>query len=162
MARLTLPALITTAVLAFAPAADARKYDRAIQSRQHAYDVARGEHAHASTSAERRHARFEMRKALRGKRYWQRRQAAHERSLRPYFVLPWRVVQCESAGNWHAVNPNNPARPAGAYQIITATWLAYGGGRFAPTADRASWREQNTIALRVLAGQGPRAWECWT
>jgi len=77
------------------------------------------------------------------------------------WVLPRYVVLCESGGNPRAVNYSNPLRPAGLYQIITPTWLGYGGGRFASTADRASVYEQGVIAKRVLAGQGPRAWECW-
>ncbi len=79
----------------------------------------------------------------------------------PYYVLPWYIVSCESKGDWAAVNTSNPDRPAGAYQIITGTWLAYGGGEFAPTADQATWREQNIVALRIWAGgSGASHWAC--
>lgn len=81
------------------------------------------------------------------------------------YVLPWRIVACESGGNWRAVN-DTPAgraagRPAGAYQIVTSTWLAHGGGRFAPTADRATPRQQNVVVLRIWrGGAGAGQWEC--
>lgn len=77
------------------------------------------------------------------------------------WVIPRYVVMCESGGDADAVNYRNPERPAGAYQIITRTWLAYGGGRYARTADRAPLWAQHKIARRVLRGQGPGAWECW-
>lgn len=76
------------------------------------------------------------------------------------YVLPAYIVRCESGGNPRAVNYSNPNRPAGLYQIITSTWLGYGGARFAPTADQATAYEQGVIALRVKAGQGLGAWEC--
>lgn len=81
------------------------------------------------------------------------------------WVLPRRVVLCESGGNPRAVN-NSPAgranhRPAGLYQIISPTWSAHGGLRFAPSADLASVWEQGVVALRILRSQGTRAWECW-
>lgn len=77
------------------------------------------------------------------------------------YAVPAYVVRCESGFNPHAVNYSNPARPAGLYQMLTSTWLGYGGGRFASTADRATEYEQGVIASRVLRGQGPRAWACW-
>lgn len=74
------------------------------------------------------------------------------------------VVRCESGGNPNIVN-NTAAgiandRPAGLYQIITGTWIANGGGRFAPTADQATPRQQLIIAEAVLRSQGPGAWAC--
>lgn len=77
------------------------------------------------------------------------------------WVLPRRVVMCESGGNARAVNYSNPRRPAGLYQIITSTWRAYGGASYAPTADRASVSAQGVVAKRILRGQGARAWACW-
>jgi hypothetical protein len=80
---------------------------------------------------------------------------------RPYYVLPWGIVQCESGGSWTAVNTDNPDRPAGAYQIITSTWHGYGGGEFAPTADQATWRQQNIVAQRIYqGGAGASHWAC--
>lgn len=77
------------------------------------------------------------------------------------YVLPYRIVMCESGGDWNVVNYSNPDRPAGAYQIITSTWLGYGGGRYAPTADRATPREQNIIVSRIWnGGAGAGQWEC--
>lgn len=74
------------------------------------------------------------------------------------------LIRCESGGNPTAVN-NTPAgraagRPAGLFQIVTGTWLAYGGGRFAPTADRATPGQQQIVADRIYAAQGARPWEC--
>ncbi|HKS49794.1 MAG TPA: transglycosylase family protein [Amycolatopsis sp.] len=74
------------------------------------------------------------------------------------------LVRCESGGNPHAVN-NTPAgqragRPAGLFQIVTRTWLANGGGQFAPTADRAAPWQQQIVADRIYARQGARPWEC--
>lgn len=82
-----------------------------------------------------------------------------------YFAIPTYIVACETRGysgyeRFKAVNPNNPARPAGAYQIITSTWLAFGGGRFAPTADAATPHEQHTIARRIWQQAGSGQWEC--
>lgn len=76
------------------------------------------------------------------------------------WAIPAYVVMCESGGNFKAVNSSNPNRPAGAYQIITSTWLAHGGGKFAPTADRATPQQQHIIAARIWASGGPGQWEC--
>jgi LysM repeat protein len=76
------------------------------------------------------------------------------------------LVMCESGGNPTAVN-NTPAgqragRPAGLFQIVTGTWLANGGGQFAPTADKATPAQQQIVADRIYAKQGARPWECRT
>jgi resuscitation-promoting factor RpfA len=76
------------------------------------------------------------------------------------------LVKCESGGNPRAVN-NTPAgrragRPAGLFQIVTGTWLANGGGQFAPTADRAAPWQQQIVADRIHARQGSSPWECKT
>lgn len=77
------------------------------------------------------------------------------------YALPYRIVMCESGGNPRAVNPNNPNRPAGLYQIITATWIGAGGGHYAPTADQATPAEQGVIAARIYnGGAGAGQWEC--
>lgn len=82
-----------------------------------------------------------------------------------WFAIPCGVVACESGYSWRVVNSIGAA---GAYQIIRRTWLAYGGGAFAVTADRATKRQQSTVAMRILrwgwkdhAPQGPSAWTCW-
>lgn len=77
------------------------------------------------------------------------------------YSIPAAIVQCESGGNYGAVNPHNPARPAGAYQIITDTWLRNGGGKYAPTADAATPAQQDEIASNVWAGGAGRGqWAC--
>lgn len=80
------------------------------------------------------------------------------------WVIPAYVVRCES-GFRNVVNTSPAGRrngyPAGYYQITGPTWRAYGGRRYAPTANRATKRQQGIIARRVLRGQGPRAWACW-
>jgi muramidase (phage lysozyme) len=43
----------------------------------------------------------------------------------------------------------------GRYQIIPSTWRAYGGTGSPQTASPA---EQERVAARVYAGQGPSAW----
>lgn len=65
------------------------------------------------------------------------------------------VAACESGGNW-AINTGNGFY--GGLQFTTSTWLAYGGGSYAPRADLASRSAQIAVAQRVLAGQGPGAW----
>jgi len=65
------------------------------------------------------------------------------------------VAQCESGGNW-AINTGNGFY--GGLQFTRSTWLGYGGGAYAPTANLASREQQISIAQRTLAGQGPGAW----
>lgn len=76
------------------------------------------------------------------------------------------LVRCESGGNPAIVN-NTAAghaagRPAGLFQIVTGTWLAYGGGQFAPAADRATPGQQQIVADRIYAARGAAPWECKT
>ncbi|WP_020660530.1 LysM peptidoglycan-binding domain-containing protein [Amycolatopsis benzoatilytica] len=74
------------------------------------------------------------------------------------------IVKCESSGNPTAVNNTaagqRAGRPAGLFQIVTNTWLANGGGQFAPTADRATPAQQQTVADRIYAKQGTAPWQC--
>lgn len=72
-----------------------------------------------------------------------------------------KVAQCESSGNWH----DTAGSYDGGLQFTVSTWLAYGGGAYAPTADQATKNQQITIAERVLtkgwkgnAAQGVSAW----
>jgi resuscitation-promoting factor RpfA len=65
------------------------------------------------------------------------------------------VAQCESGGNW-AINTHNGF--TGGLQFTHSTWIAYGGGAYAPDAYEASRTEQIAIAEKVLAGQGIGAW----
>lgn len=66
-----------------------------------------------------------------------------------------RVAQCESGGNWR-INTGNGFY--GGLQFSRSTWIAYGGGQYASTANRATKAEQIAIARRTLASQGPGAW----
>ena len=65
------------------------------------------------------------------------------------------VARCESSGNW-AINTGNGYY--GGLQFSYSTWLAYGGGAYAPRADLASKAQQIVIAERTLRGQGIGAW----
>ncbi|MFI7543930.1 transglycosylase family protein [Actinoplanes sp. NPDC049599] len=65
------------------------------------------------------------------------------------------IAQCESGGNW-SINTGNGYY--GGLQFSRGTWKAYGGGKYASTANRASRAEQIRIAEKVLKGQGIGAW----
>ena len=71
-------------------------------------------------------------------------------------VSAWdQVAQCESGGDWH-INTGNGYY--GGLQFAAGTWNGFGGGEFAPTADKASRIEQIYVAEKVLAQQGWGAW----
>jgi LysM repeat protein len=76
------------------------------------------------------------------------------------------LVKCESGGNPTVVNNTaagqRAGRPAGLFQIVTGTWLANGGGQFAPTADKAAPWQQQVVADRIYARQGAAPWQCKT
>src|SRR5918993_717355 len=65
------------------------------------------------------------------------------------------IAQCESGGNW-SINTGNGYY--GGLQFSSGTWLAYGGGQYAPTPSQASRPQQIAVAERTLAGQGIGAW----
>jgi LysM repeat protein len=65
------------------------------------------------------------------------------------------VAQCESGGNWSISTGNGFY---GGLQFTRGTWKAYGGGKYASTANKASRSEQIAIAEKVLRGQGIGAW----
>ena len=71
------------------------------------------------------------------------------------YAIPESIVQCESGGNWEAVNPSSGA--GGAYQIMPSTWQAYGGSG---SPQDASKGEQDRIASQIWADSGSSAWEC--
>ena len=71
------------------------------------------------------------------------------------YTIPSGIVQCESGGNYSAVNPSSGA--GGAYQILPSTWSAYGGQGSPQTAPKA---EQDRIAAEIYARQGASAWTC--
>jgi cell wall-associated NlpC family hydrolase len=66
-----------------------------------------------------------------------------------------KVAACESTNNWH-INTGNGY--FGGLQFTESTWLAYGGGAYAPRADLATKSQQIMIAEKVLKAQGPGAW----
>jgi hypothetical protein len=65
------------------------------------------------------------------------------------------VARCEAGGNW-AANTGNGFY--GGLQFTPSTWAAYGGTRYASNAHLATKSEQISIANKVLAAQGARAW----
>lgn len=65
------------------------------------------------------------------------------------------IAQCESGGNW-SINTGNGFY--GGLQFTKGTWKAYGGTKYASTANKASRSEQISIAEKVLRGQGIGAW----
>ncbi len=71
------------------------------------------------------------------------------------YSIPSGIVQCESHGNYSAVNASSGA--GGAYQILPSTWEAYGGQGLPQHAPPA---EQDRIAAEIYARQGPSAWTC--
>jgi peptidoglycan hydrolase-like protein with peptidoglycan-binding domain len=71
------------------------------------------------------------------------------------YSIPSGIVQCESGGNYSAVNPSSGA--GGAYQILPSTWSAYGGQGSPQDAPKA---EQDRIAAEIYARQGASAWVC--
>ena len=65
------------------------------------------------------------------------------------------VAQCESGGNW-SINTGNGFY--GGLQFTRGTWKAYGGTKYASTANQANRSQQIAIAEKVLHGQGIGAW----
>src|SRR5699024_9222028 len=70
-----------------------------------------------------------------------------------------RIAQCQSGGNW-SINTGNGYH--GGLQFSGQTWRAFGGGKYAPTADQASRAQQIDIAKKVQAQQGWGAWPACT
>ncbi|MFI8854989.1 transglycosylase family protein [Streptomyces sp. 891-h] len=66
-----------------------------------------------------------------------------------------RIAQCESGGNWQTNTGNGYY---GGLQFSAGTWRAYGGGAYAPTADKASKAQQIAVATKVQQAQGWGAW----
>lgn len=69
------------------------------------------------------------------------------------WAIPESIVQCESGGNYSAVNPSSGAR--GAYQLMPQTYYSNGGdGSWSPD-------DQDRVAARVWAGGAGRGnWVC--
>jgi nucleoid-associated protein YgaU len=66
-----------------------------------------------------------------------------------------RLAQCESSGDWQIDTGNGYY---GGLQFSDQTWDAFGGERYASTADQATRAQQISIAEKVLDVQGWGAW----
>jgi len=66
-----------------------------------------------------------------------------------------RLAQCESGQRWH-INTGNGYY--GGLQFSSSTWRAFGGGKFARYAHRATPSQQIRNAEKVLRAQGWGAW----
>jgi hypothetical protein len=66
-----------------------------------------------------------------------------------------RLAECESGRRWH-INTGNGYY--GGLQFSASTWRAFGGGKFASYAHRATRDEQIRIAEKVRKHQGWGAW----
>jgi resuscitation-promoting factor RpfA len=65
------------------------------------------------------------------------------------------IAACESGGNRAASTGNGFY---GGLQFTEQTWLANGGGQYAPSANLATPAQQIAVAQNVLASQGIGAW----
>lgn len=131
-------------------------YRRPVISKQARQKMIRLTKCQRTKNLERRAKKFE-----RKQRALRRYRIALDR-VTPFgnWAIPSYIVMCESGGNFRSVNTSNPNRPAGAYQIITSTWSAHGGRRFAWAADAASPLAQHIIAGRIWRSGGASQWEC--
>lgn len=66
------------------------------------------------------------------------------------------IIRHESGGDPAAVNPSSGA--GGLFQFLPSSWLAYGGGQFAPLPNLATADQQWQIAL---AAQAQSYWYPW-
>lgn len=66
-----------------------------------------------------------------------------------------RLANCESTGRWNANTGNGYY---GGLQFDRGTWLAYGGGTYAPTANLASPAQQIAVAEKLRAARGFQPW----
>jgi hypothetical protein len=80
------------------------------------------------------------------------RRVIEERNRTRGFGIWDAIAECESGGNWH-INTGNGFY--GGLQFLTSTWLAYGGGRYAPRADLAAPWQQVAIASRMSLTHWP-------
>jgi hypothetical protein len=76
------------------------------------------------------------------------------------------IIRCESGGDPTIRNTTVPGSTAsGLFQFLTSSWLAYGGGKYAPTAAQATVAQQYEIANAAYAASGLSPWTasqgCW-
>jgi resuscitation-promoting factor RpfA len=75
-------------------------------------------------------------------------------------VATWdKVAQCESSGNWSNADSGGNGH-FGGLQFSPSSWAAAGGTKYAPRADLATKNQQIAVAEKLLAMQGPGAWQC--
>lgn len=67
------------------------------------------------------------------------------------------IAACESGGNWKANTGNGYY---GGLQFRQSSWVAAGGLKYAPRADKATRKQQIAVAKRLAALQGMSAWGC--
>jgi uncharacterized protein YabE (DUF348 family) len=65
------------------------------------------------------------------------------------------VANCESGGDW-SIDTGNGFY--GGLQFTYSTWLAYGGGQYASSANLASPSEQIAVATRLYNAEGSSPW----
>jgi hypothetical protein len=70
-----------------------------------------------------------------------------------------KLAQCESGGRWDTVD-GAPNGYDGGLGICRGTWLAFGGGQFAPNAGLATREQQIIVGMRIYAAYGWGAWGC--
>ena len=70
-------------------------------------------------------------------------------------AIPSYIVQCESGGDYSAVNADSGA--GGAYQIMPSTWALYGGTGLPQDAPP---EVQDQIAAEIYAAEGSSPWSC--
>ena len=68
-----------------------------------------------------------------------------------------RIARCESTNNW-SINTGNGYY--GGLQFDIGTWLANGGGQYAPRADLATREQQIAVAETTYASRGMSPWAC--
>ena len=67
------------------------------------------------------------------------------------------IARCESTNNW-SINTGNGYY--GGLQFDIGTWLANGGGQYAPRADLATREQQIAVAETTHASRGMSPWAC--
>ncbi|MDQ4490323.1 transglycosylase family protein [Sinomonas sp. ASV486] len=70
-----------------------------------------------------------------------------------------KIAQCESGGNW-SINSGNGYY--GGLQFDISSWMANGGGQYAPNASLASREQQIAVANTYYAKAGLAPWGCRT
>ncbi len=73
------------------------------------------------------------------------------------YAIPNSIVQCESGGNYGALNPSSGA--GGAYQMLPETYQGLGGRHKAPHL-APKWEQDKLAAKLWNGGAGRGNWEC--